>query len=151
LLHLPAVEKLAIYQAIMEFHRHVNAQGYIAIDFYDGGIMYDFDTRRVMLCDIELYAKQPVTNNMGRMFGSTRYMSPEEFEMGAQIDERSNVFMLGATAFNLFGGEMDRSLEKWSLSEALFVVASKATRAGRGERYQSIREYIEAWTDALGQ
>ena len=32
---------------------------------------------------------------MGRMFGSTRFMAPEEFEKGRTIDERTTVFMLG--------------------------------------------------------
>lgn len=148
-LNLPTVEKRAIYQDIMEFHRHVNEKGYMAIDFYDGAIMYNFDTRQTMLCDIECYQKKPVINHMGRMWGSTRYMSPEEFELGAEIDERSNVFMIGATAFNLFGGEMDRSFEKWSLSEGFYAVASKATSADKRDRYQSIREYMDAWNSAV--
>jgi len=148
-LSLPAAEKLAIYQDILEFHRHVNDKGYVAIDFYDGCIMYDFDARLTMLCDIELYRKMPVINHMGRMWGSTRYMSPEEFEMGAQIDGRSNVFMVGATAFNLFGGEMDRSYESWGLSKALFSIASKATSAQREARYASIGEFMDAWNGAI--
>ena len=33
----------------------------------------------------------------GRMFGSTRFMAPEEFEKGHVIDERTTVFALGRT------------------------------------------------------
>jgi serine/threonine-protein kinase len=36
-------------------------------------------------------------------------MSPEEFILVAQIDGRTNVFNLGAIAFALLGGELDRS------------------------------------------
>lgn len=32
---------------------------------------------------------------MGRMFGSTTFMAPEEFELGAPIDQRTTVFTLG--------------------------------------------------------
>ena len=32
------------------------------------------------------------------MFGSSRFMAPEEFERGALIDERTNVFTMGRTA-----------------------------------------------------
>ncbi len=32
---------------------------------------------------------------MGRMFGSTRFMASEEFELGALIDEQTNVFVMG--------------------------------------------------------
>ena len=148
-LSLPVADKLAIYQDVILFHKHVNEKGYIAIDFYDGAIMYNFDTRQTMFCDIEFYRKKPVINDMGRMWGSTGYMSPEEFELGAKIDERSNVFCMGATAFNLFGGKMDRSFEKWTASESLFKVATKAISTDKEERYQSIGEYIEAWNNVL--
>jgi len=150
-LSLPAPEKLDIYYDILRFHQFVNEKGYIAIDFYDACIIYNFDARQVMLCDIEFYRKKPAINDMGRMWGSTRYMSPEEFELGAEIDERSNVFCMGAAAFCLFGGEMDRSYEKWKLSESLFRVAAKATSTRKEDRYSSIGEYINAWDNALSE
>jgi serine/threonine protein kinase, bacterial len=43
---------------------------------------------------------------MGRLWGSSRFMSPEEFGLGAKIDERTNVFNMGAIAFGLLGGEL---------------------------------------------
>lgn len=46
---------------------------------------------------------------MGRMWGSSCFMSPEEFAFGSAIDEITNVYLMGATAFALFGGERDRS------------------------------------------
>ena len=42
---------------------------------------------------------------MGRLWGSSCFMSPEEFELNAIIDERTNVFNMGAMAFSLLGGE----------------------------------------------
>lgn len=89
---LPINEKLSVYDDILIFHKHVNKCGYIAIDFYDGCIMYNFDTHEAMICDIEFYRRKPVVNSMGRMWGSGRYMSPEEFKLNEEIDERSNVF-----------------------------------------------------------
>jgi serine/threonine-protein kinase len=59
-------------------------------------------------------------------------MSPEEFELGAPIDEVTNVFNMGATAFCLLGGERDRSLAKW---EDL--------------RYSSLAEFYDAWVAAV--
>jgi len=103
---LPISEKLIIYNDILFFHQHVNKCGYIAIDFYDGCIMYNFDTHEAMLCDIEFYRKKHVLNTMGRMWGSSRYMSPEEFKLNEEIDERSNVYCMGATAFQLMGGDL---------------------------------------------
>ena len=148
---LPIEEKLGIYKQILAFHNHVNQKGYIAIDFYDGSILYNLDTHQTMVCDIEFYRKKPVVNTMGRMWGSSRYMAPEEFVLGAEIDERTNVFGMGATAFCLFGAELDRSVEKWQLSQALYNVAIKATNAERQNRYAGMAEYIYAWESALRQ
>ena len=71
--------------------------------------MYDFDKGRTIICDIEMYATAPYTNNMGRMYGSSRFMSPEEFNLGAAIDEITNVYTMGAAAFALFGDEERRN------------------------------------------
>lgn len=138
-------EKLDIYNEILLFHIHANARGYIAIDFYDGCIMYNFRTKQTMICDIEFYQKKPVINAMGRMWGSSRYMSPEEFQLGAEIDEQSNVFVMGATAFQLFGGGLDRSFEQWNGTERHYAIALKAVNADKSERYPTIKDYYEAW------
>ncbi len=77
-------------------------------------------------------------------------MAPEEFELGAAIDGRTNVYNLGATAFALLGGETDRSFSKWAAGEALYQVAMKAVQANRMERYESIAEFQQAWKEAAG-
>lgn len=149
---LPINEKLCIYNDILVFHQHVHICNYVAIDFYDGCIMYDFEKHRTMICDIEFYHKKPYFNPIGRMWGSSQHMSPEEFQLGAEIDERSNVFLMGATAFQLFGGGRDRALDKWSAGKHLFNVASKAINADRNLRYPSIDAYISDWkkSEAIG-
>jgi serine/threonine-protein kinase len=146
---LPIEIKLNIYKEILLFHLHVNKLGYIAIDFYDGCIMHNFTTHQTMICDVELYSKKPVMNTMGRMWGSSRYMSPEEFQLGAQIDERSNVFQMGAAAFQLFGGGTERSFDYWQTTAKLYSIALKAVNIEKGDRYQTIEEYFKTWNNAI--
>lgn len=146
---LPNQEKLGIYETVLTFHEHVSARGYVAIDFYDGCILYDFEARRTRLCDVEFYRPGPVVNDMGRMWGSSRFMSPEEFTLGAVIDERSNVFTMGQTAFQLFGGGVDHAPEKWQAAGALYAVALKAVSARREDRYATIAELNAAWRQAM--
>ena len=57
--------KLQIFDDIISFHLHVAKQGYVAIDFYDGCILYDFIKSKTTICDVELYEKSPAKNNMG--------------------------------------------------------------------------------------
>ncbi|MDR1689746.1 MAG: phosphotransferase [Clostridiales bacterium] len=140
--------RLQVFSDILAFHAHVAREEYVAIDFYDGSIMYDFRNRRTLLCDIDFYAKAPYVNNMGRLWGSSRFMSPEEFQLGAAIDEVTNVYTMGATAFALFSNERDRRIENWKLSKELFAIAKRAVSNERGERQQSIKELVAQWEAA---
>jgi serine/threonine-protein kinase len=147
-MQMPLDIRLRVLDEILAFHAHVAKQGYVAIDFYDGCIMYDFDINRTVLCDIEFYAKTPYNNPIGRMWGSSRFMSPEEFALGAVIDEITNVYTMGATAFAFFGNERDRCLEQWVLNRELFDVAQKAVNDDRSQRQQSIEQFITEWRAA---
>jgi len=53
---------LRIYDEVLSFHLYAIKQGYIAVDFYDGSIMFDFINKKTFLCDIEFYAKKPCIN-----------------------------------------------------------------------------------------
>ena len=145
---LPQEIKMKVFDDILSFHLHVIKQGYIAVDFYNGSIMYDFANGRTIICDIEFYSKTPYTNPIGRMWGSSRFMSPEEFELGAVIDEITNVYTMGATAFALFGDERDRRMARWQLSKAFFAVVNRAVSGERGKRQQSITQLMEEWKAA---
>ncbi|MBF7149085.1 serine/threonine protein kinase [Bacillus toyonensis] len=143
--HLTVVERIYSLNAIFSFHAHVEQKNYVAIDFYDGSILHNFSTNETKICDIDLYSKKPYINKMGRLWGSSRFMSPEEFELNAIIDEKTNVFNMGAVAFALLGGEKDRSFIKWDASKELYEVASRALNENRAERYTSVKEFYEAW------
>lgn len=77
-------------------------------------------------------------------------MSPEEFEPGAIIDEITNVYLMGATAFALFA-DCDRTLEKWQIDKALYKVALKAVSNERNQWQQSIQQFIDEWNQARGK
>lgn len=145
---LPLKERLIAVEHIFSFHAHVESMNYVAIDFYDGSILYDFNTSTTKICDIDFYHQKPYINTMGRLWGSSRFMSPEEFELGAQIDARTNVFNMGATAFVLLGGEMDRSLAKWEAGKELFDIALQAVEKDRNLRYSSVTALYTAWQSA---
>ncbi|QUO32475.1 hypothetical protein KFE17_01590 [Faecalicatena sp. Marseille-Q4148] len=86
--------------------------------------------------------------DMGRMWGSSLFQAPEEYEFGAVIDEITNVYTVGATAFALFG-EYNRNRDRWQLSDKLFEVAAKAVSDDRNRRQQSIRQLREEWEMAI--
>ena len=141
---LSVQDKLKVFADILDFFEYIASQNYVAIDFYDGSIMYDFECGKTTICDIDFFRKQPCINDMGRMWGSSLFQSPEEYQLGAVIDEVTNVYTIGATAFALFG-EYNRTRDKWQLSDELFEVAAKAVSDDRTKRQQSIRQFIDEW------
>lgn len=138
------------------FLETVASKNYVAIDFYDGSIIYDFNTDKITICDIDFFKKKPVINNMGKDFwGSKRFKSPEEYVYGEIIDERTNVFTLGAMIFEFFGSfsqaQIDAryknniflpcELEHWTLNEEAYNVVCKTVNLEKSERYKTISEF----------
>jgi serine/threonine-protein kinase len=147
--HLPIELRLTSMDSILRFHVHVELKSYVAIDFYDGSILYDFNNHITKICDIDYYQKKPFVNTIGRLWGSSRFMSPEEFELGASIDERTNVFNMGSIAFSLLGGELDHSYSKWEAGADLYGVVMKAVEKDRRMRYSSVEEFYSEWKRTL--
>lgn len=149
---LPLDEKLAVYDAVLTFHAHVLACGYVPVDFYDGSVLYDCALKKTLLCDIEFYKKRPYYNSMGRMWGSSRFMSPEELTMGMPVDERTCVYVMGATAFELFGaGKKTRRPEDWRLSLPLYRAADRAAQADRAARWPTLAAFMVVWRTACAE
>ena len=132
-----------IFKDVMGFHEHVVQKGYVAIDFYDGSIMWDEAHQRTVICDIDFYQKSPYVGRMG-LWGSTRFVSPEEQTDGAVVDEVTNVYTMGATAFCLFA-DSSRSRAAWPLSDRQYDVVARATSDDRSQRQQSIAELMSEW------
>src|SRR5438105_5901831 len=110
-------------------------------------MIYDFARRELRLVDLDNYRDAPSTNDMGRMFGSSRFMAPEEFERGAPIDERTNVFTMGRTAAVLLS---DGTLERppFRGSDALYEVIRRACQTDRSQRFASMAGFYTAWQQA---
>jgi serine/threonine-protein kinase len=143
---LPIDVKKQIFGEIIEFMAFVAERGYVAIDFYDGSIMWDVVNNRTIICDIDFFQKSPYVGRVD-LWGSSRFVSPEERTDGAVIDEITNVYTLGATAFCLFA-DSDRSSEAWTISDEQFAVVKRATSGDRNERQQSTRQLMDEWRAA---
>lgn len=61
------------------------------------------------------------------------------------IDERTNVYTMGAIAFGLLGGETDHLAKKWEGDEQLYQIALQATEFDRSKRYSSVKEFYDQW------
>ncbi|MEK5024206.1 serine/threonine protein kinase [Paenibacillus sp. FSL M7-1046] len=146
---LSTEKRLDSLEVIFGFHEYIESKGYVAVDFYDGSILYDFTKDRTAICDIDFYQPKPFFNGMGeQLWGSKRFKSPEEYLLDAPIDEITNVYNMGATAFVLLGGESDRSRDKWEAGPELYKVAMRAVHPERDQRYRSVSEFKAEWDKA---
>ena len=161
---LPVTEKLKTVAILESFLENANQKGYVAVDFYDASILYDFSAGAAAICDIDLFERKPVVNDKGPdWFGTKRLKAPEEYIKGAAIDEQTNIFTLGALIFEFFGSFSDEeirqryagnrfvpcALENWQLNEESYRVARRAVSFSRRERYSTFAKFRQAWTAAV--
>lgn len=141
-------QRVAAVQQINDFGVHTAARGWVAVDLYDGSVMVDLATGRVTLCDLDVYERAPMINRQGRMWGSTRFMAPEEYELGAVIDEITNVVALGALAHTFLGDDETKDRSAWVGSDEQFAIAARALDPVRERRWRSVAALADAWRTA---
>jgi len=146
---LPLRVALAAVDSIFEAHIiMVVAAGFVAVDLYDGCFIYDFDRRRMWLCDLDEYRPGPFRVEGERLPGSTRFMAPEELRSGAVVDQRTTVFNLGRAAQVLLDeGDLEG---RFRGPPAVLAVLDRASRPAPGDRYQSMAEFVAAWRASVG-
>lgn len=145
--HLPADQLLSHFDNIIDLHQHLAEAGWVASDLYDESLIIDFDTARLTLGDLDSYQRGPGVNTMGRMFGSTRYMAPEEFQLGAPIDERTTVYNLGRLIWH-FGTRLTERANQFCGSDPARTVVQKATNPEREHRFATVAHLASAWQQA---
>ncbi|MGW3631432.1 serine/threonine protein kinase [Streptomyces sp. NPDC005122] len=143
---LPADAVLRAFDRVLDAHLAVEAAGQVAVDFYDGALLYDFDRDVAHLIDLDEYRPGPFVVEEERLPGSRRFMAPEEWVRGAVIDTRTTVFTLGRAARLLLdAGDEERA---WRGTAAQQTVIVRATRTDPGERFENVHRFAEAWRAA---
>ncbi|POX37792.1 serine/threonine protein kinase [Streptomyces sp. Ru73] len=146
---LPVARVLAALDRILDAHLAVERAGYVAVDFYDGAVLYDFASHTPHLIDLDEYRRGPFAVQADRLPGSRRFMAPEEWVRGAVIDVRTTVYVLGRTARLLLdAGDEERA---WRGTRRQRAVITRATCADPPHRYTSVREFVAEWRAASGR
>ena len=144
---LPLPRVHAALDAVLDAHLAVEAAGFVAVDFYDGCMLYDFDEHRMVLCDLDEYREGPFVLDADRLPGSTRYMAPEESVRGARIDLRTTVFTLGRALRLLLDAGDDE--EHWRGTPEQLEVVRTATARVPQDRFPSVRSLADAWRSVV--
>ncbi|MGW5362501.1 hypothetical protein [Actinopolymorpha pittospori] len=142
---LTVEEILVALDALFDLHGQLDAAGWVQGDFYDGSLLYDFARHRLTVIDLDSYRPGPYRNDMGRMFGSSRFMAPEEFSLGAPIDDRTTAYVMARTALVLLAdGTVNRAAFRGP--DALYAVAQEAVTT----RFPSYTAFHRTWLAARG-
>jgi serine/threonine protein kinase len=137
---LPVAEVEGALSAILDAHLAIVDAGFVAVDFYDGCFLYDFDRSNMWLIDLDEYRPEPFTLEQERLPGSDRYMAPEERVRGSTIDERTTVYVLGLTLHHLLSSDTG-----WRGRDSQRKVIERATEGEPAERYQDVSALVSAW------
>lgn len=159
--NLPIEKKLNAIEVLFDFMETVIEAGYVAVDFYDSSIMYDFYNDHLTICDIDLFEKQPWSNQVGEdYFGTKRLKAPEENKKGAIIDEKTNMFTLGAIICDLLSDVKNKkeryetgmfimnNRDDYCFNDESYEILKKATDYNRENRFNTIKEFHEEWRKA---
>jgi serine/threonine protein kinase len=152
-LRLPVFEAADAVRQIIDAHVAVTGAGFVAVDLYDGCLVYDFTCRELSLIDLDMYRPGPFVLETDRQYGSSAYMAPEEWRRGATIDQRTTVFTLGRLALVLLGCARHGPPERAHFrgSDALYEIAVRACAEDPAERFQSVAELCREWTACIRQ
>jgi HemK-like putative methylase len=144
---LPPESVMAAVGAVIGAHEAVTRAGFVAVDLYDGCIVYDFDGANVALIDLDHYRPGPYVLDGERQLGSTAFMAPEEFERGALIDERTTVFTLGRIGLVLLGCDRvgPADARHFRGPRQAFEVLHAACAPDRGARIPTVAALLHAW------
>jgi serine/threonine-protein kinase len=128
---------VVVLDQLYDLHEVLSAAGWVAGDFYDGSLLYDFSTRQLTAMDLDDYRQGAFRNDMGRMFGSTRFMAPEELSLGAPIDDRTTAFVMARTGLVFLGD----GKEEFRGTDAQYAVLQEAVTT----RFPSFQAFYSAW------
>lgn len=140
---LPLPRVVDALTTVFRVHDRLEANGWCAGDFYDGCLIYDFTDQTLHLIDLDHYQPGPYRNHMGRMFGSDRFMAPEEYQLGATIDAATTVFNLGR-CITVFLRERCLA-ERSGPARAILAIEQRACQPNPADRFPSVHALRTAW------
>lgn len=146
--HLPADQLLGVFDVLIDLHVALAAAGWIAGDLYDGCLIVDFATASLTVIDIDSYRRSPSANDMGRMFGATRFMAPEESSSSGRSSTSAPPSSRSAGSRGHFGTRLNERAEDFCGLPVVAQVVQRACQASPALRHLSVASFAEAWRTA---
>ena len=85
----------------------------------------------------------------GAVLGTLDFMPPEQRQNSALVDERSDLWSLAATLYQMITGEAPRVIDLDAVPRELRNCLGQALKTDKDDRYQSARDFRDALRDGL--
>ena len=161
-------EIVQIIRPLLDGLGYVHSEGIVHRDLKPSNILINSDGR-IKICDFGIaHTESSELTQLGDVLGSLHYMSPEQF-IGMSIDARSDIYSVGVIAYELltgkkpFVGNSATVMQKviyeqpetpssinTKLSPHIDDVIMKALAKDSGKRYQTARDFSDAFLEATG-
>ncbi|MGH8710649.1 MAG: response regulator, partial [Burkholderiales bacterium] len=146
---------------------HAHGEGIVHRDIKPSNVMINFDGR-IKISDFGIARIEfSDLTQIGDVMGTLYYMAPEQF-LGIEVDKLADLYAIGVIAYELLTGSKpfygssatvmqqvlnerpaNPSLLKPDLSPLIDRVLHKALAKKREDRFQSAREFSEAFREAI--
>ncbi|HUL41926.1 MAG TPA: protein kinase [Burkholderiales bacterium] len=157
-----------IIRQLLDGIGYAHGEGVIHRDIKPSNIMINNDGR-IKISDFGIaHIESSDLTQSGDVFGTLHYMAPEQF-LGADVNELADLYAIGVIAYELLTGSKpfygtaatimqqvlnetpaNPSLLNPKLSPLMDRVLQQALAKNRRDRFQSAREFSEAFREALG-
>ena len=167
---IPADQSLRIVQSILEGLKYAHKKDIVHRDIKPSNILIKGEDMSPKILDFGIAKMLGTDNSMtktGTQMGTVFYMSPEQVK-GEKVDQRSDIYAVGVTLFQLINGsnpyanlsteyevynkivtEELPDLTSKGVDQGVVDIISQATAKNVDERFQSCQEMIDAISDFL--
>jgi serine/threonine protein kinase len=161
-------EIVEIIRPLLDGLGYVHSEGIVHRDLKPSNILINNDGR-IKICDFGIaHSESSELTRVGDVLGSLHYMSPEQF-IGTAIDARSDIYSVGVIAYELltrkkpflgnsttvmqqvvYEAPVAPSIVNSKLTAQIDQVILKALAKDSGMRFQTAREFSDAFVEAAG-
>ena len=167
---IPADQSLRIVQSILEGLKYAHKKDIVHRDIKPSNILIKGEDMSPKILDFGIAKMLGTDNSMtktGTQMGTVFYMSPEQVK-GEKVDQRSDIYAVGVTLFQLINGsnpyanlsteyevynkivtEELPDLTSKGVDQGVVDIISQATAKNVDERFQSCQDMIDAISDFL--